>query len=73
MGIVFGHCFNVVCYVDKQKVSKWAIRAVFTALFIVLTVLAFGHGFNLGKNSQLTMQGALEIGKAQYKCEMVKR
>lgn len=53
--------------------SKWAIRAVFTALLIVLTVLAFGHGFNLGKNSQLTMQGALDIGKAQYKCEMVKR
>ena len=53
--------------------SKWAIRTAFCALFVVLTVLAFGHGFNLGKNSQLTMQGALEIGKALYKCEMVKR
>lgn len=53
--------------------SKWAIRAAFTALFIVLTVLAFGHGFNLGKNSQITMDDALLIGKAQYKCEMVKK
>ena len=53
--------------------SKTAIRAAFCALFIVLTVFAFGHGYNLGKTSQLTMQGALDIGKAQYKCEMVKR
>ena len=53
--------------------SKTAIRTAFGALFIVLTVLAFGHGFNLGKNSQLTMQNVLEIGKANYKCEMVKK
>ena len=53
--------------------SKLAIRTAFCALFIVLVVFAFGHGYNLGKTSQLTMQGALDIGKAQYKCEMVKR
>ena len=53
--------------------SKTSIRTVFCALFIVLTVLAFGHGYNLGKTSQLTMQGALDIGKANYKCEMVKK
>lgn len=53
--------------------SKWAIRTAFTALFIVLVVFAFGHGYNLGQSSQLTMNSALEIGKANYKCEMVKR
>ena len=53
--------------------SKTAIRAAFCALLVVLTVLAFGHGYNLGKTSQLTMDSALGIGKAQYKCEMVKR
>jgi hypothetical protein len=53
--------------------SKWAIRAAFCTLFIALAVLAFGHGFNLGKTSQLTMDSALEIGKSNYKCEMVKR
>lgn len=53
--------------------SKWVIRTAFSVLFIVLTVLAFGHGFNLGKSSQITMDNALLIGKAQYKCEMVKR
>lgn len=53
--------------------SKTAIRAAFCALFIVLVVLAFGHGYNLGQKSQLTMQSALDIGKSNYKCEMVKR
>jgi hypothetical protein len=53
--------------------SKLAIRAAFCTLFVVLVVLAFGHGFNLGHKSQLTIQGALEIGKANYKCEMVQR
>lgn len=53
--------------------SKWAIRTAFSVLFIVLVVLAFGHGYNLGKTSQLTMESALNIGKANYKCEMVKK
>lgn len=53
--------------------SKLAIRAAFCALFVALVILAFGHGHNLGYKSQLTMQGALEIGKSNYKCEMVKR
>jgi hypothetical protein len=53
--------------------SKWAIRTAFCTLFIALAVLSFGHGFNLGKSSQLTMQAALEIGKSNYKCEMVQR
>jgi len=35
--------------------SKLAIRTAFCALFVVLTVLAFGHGYNLGKTSQLTI------------------
>jgi hypothetical protein len=59
--------------VDQSKMSKWAIRAAFCTLFIALVVLAFGHGFNLGKTSQLTMESALNIGKSNYKCEMVKR
>jgi hypothetical protein len=54
-------------------VSKWAIRTAFCVLFVVLVVLAFGHGFNLGHKSQLTMDSALSIGKSNYKCEMVKR
>jgi len=54
-------------------VSKLAIRTAFCVLFVVLVVLAFGHGFNLGHKSQLTMDSALEIGKSNYKCEMVKR
>jgi type VI protein secretion system component VasF len=53
--------------------SKTSIRAAFCALFVVLVVLAFGHGYNLGYKSQLTMKNALEIGKANYKCEMVQR
>ena len=53
--------------------SKLAIRTAFCILFVVLIVLAFGHGFNLGYKSQLTIKGALEIGKANYKCEMVQR
>ena len=53
--------------------SKLAKRTAFSALFLVLVVLAFGHGYNLGHKSQLTIQGALEIGKANYKCEMVKK
>lgn len=53
--------------------SKLVIRTAFCALFIGLVVFAFGHGYNLGKNSQVTMENALSIGKANYKCEMVKR
>jgi type VI protein secretion system component VasF len=53
--------------------SKTSIRAAFCALFVVLVVLAFGHGYNLGHKAQLTMQGALDIGKSNYKCEMVQR
>ena len=53
--------------------SKWAIRTAFSALFVVLVVLAFGHGFNLGHKSQLTMESALSIGKSNFKCEMVKK
>ena len=53
--------------------SKLAIRTAFCTMFVVLVILAFGHGFNLGHKSQLTIDGALEIGKSNYKCEMVKR
>ena len=53
--------------------SKLAIRTAYVSLFIVFVVLSYGHGYKSGRNAQLTMQGALEIGKAQYKCEMVKR
>ena len=61
------------CNVDQSKMSKWAIRTAFCTLFVVLVILAFGHGFNLGHKSQLTIHGALEIGKSNYKCEMVQR
>jgi len=53
--------------------SRIAIKTAWVTLFIVGLVFMFGHGYNLGKSSQLTMESALEIGKNQYKCEMVKR
>lgn len=53
--------------------SKWAIRTAFSALFVALVVLAFGHGYNIGHKSQLTLESALGIGQSNFKCEMVQR
>lgn len=53
--------------------SRISIKTLWVVLFIAGLVFMFGHGYNLGKNAQLTMESALEIGKNQYKCEMVKK
>lgn len=53
--------------------SKVAIKTAWVALFIVGLVVMYGYGFKTGKNAQLTMQGAMEIAKNQYKCEMTKK
>lgn len=50
--------------------SPIARKTAWIAFFIVAQVLMFGHGFNLGKKSQLTMQTAMEIAKAQFTCRM---
>lgn len=52
------------------KMSKTAIKTAWIVAFIVAQILMFGHGFNLGKKSQLTMQTAMEIAKAQFTCRM---
>lgn len=53
--------------------SKTAIRTAWIVAFIVAQFLMFGHGFNLGKQSKMSMQSATEIAKAQFKCEMVNK
>lgn len=55
------------------KMSKTAIRTAWIVAFIVAQFLMFGHGFNLGKQSKMSMQSATEIAKAQFKCEMVNK
>ena len=53
--------------------SKIAIKTAWVALFIVGLVVMYGYGFKTGKNAQLTIEGAMEIAKNQYKCEMTKK
>lgn len=50
--------------------SAIAKKAAWISAFIVAQVFMFGHGFNLGKKSQLTMEKAMEIAKAQFTCRM---
>lgn len=50
--------------------TKTAIRTAWVALFIVLVVLAYGHGYKSGKHAQLSMNTVMEIVKAQYVCRM---
>jgi hypothetical protein len=50
--------------------TKVAIKTAWVALFIVLVVLAYGHGFNHGKNAQLTMDAVMQIAKSNFKCTM---
>lgn len=52
------------------KMSNTAKKTAWIVAFIVAQVLMFGHGFNLGKKSQLTMKSAMEIAKAQFTCKM---
>jgi hypothetical protein len=50
--------------------SPTAKKTAWITAFIVAQVLMFGHGFNLGKKSHLTMEKAMEIAKAQFTCRM---
>jgi len=50
--------------------SSTAIKTAFGALFIVLVVLAYGHGYKHGKHAQLTMDAVMQIAKSNFKCTM---
>ena len=50
--------------------TKTAIKTAWVALFIVLVVLAYGHGYKSGKNAQISMESAIQIAKAQFTCKM---
>ena len=50
--------------------SKVAIRTAWVALFIVLVVLAYGHGYKSGKHAQLSFEDVLKIAKSQFTCKM---
>jgi hypothetical protein len=53
--------------------SKVAITTSCVVLFVVALLFMYGHGYKSGRNAQLTMEGAMEIAKNQYKCEMTKK
>jgi len=50
--------------------TKVAIRTAWVALFIVLAVLAYGHGYKSGRNAQLDFEDVLKIAKSQFTCRM---
>jgi hypothetical protein len=50
--------------------TKIAIRTSWVALFIVLVVLAYGHGYKQGRNAQLNFEDVLKIAKSQFTCKM---
>ena len=50
--------------------SPLARKTAYVSLFIVGLVLMYGHGFKSGRNSQMTLEKALEIAKAQFVCRM---
>jgi hypothetical protein len=50
--------------------TKIAIKTAWVALFIVLVVLAYGHGYKSGRNAQLGFEDVLKIAKSQFTCKM---
>jgi hypothetical protein len=50
--------------------TKVAIRTAWVALFICGVVLAYGHGYNSGRNAQLDFEDVLKIAKSQFTCTM---
>jgi hypothetical protein len=53
--------------------TKIAIRTAWVALFIVLVMVAYGHGYKQGRNAQLDFEDVLKIAKSQFTCRMEKR
>lgn len=51
--------------------SKQAIITAYVVAFIVSVVFAYGKGHRHGELAHLTLNKAIEIAKAQFKCEMV--
>lgn len=51
--------------------SKSAILTIYVIAFIVSVVFAYGKGHQHGERAHLTLNNAIEIAKAQIKCEMV--
>jgi hypothetical protein len=47
-----------------------AIKTAWVALFIVLVMVAYGHGYKQGKNAQLSFEDVLKIAKSQFTCRM---
>jgi hypothetical protein len=50
--------------------TKVAVKTAWVALFIVLVALAYGHGYNHGRNAQLSFEDVLKISKSQFTCRM---
>jgi hypothetical protein len=50
--------------------TKVAIRTAWVALFIVLVMVAYGHGYRSGKHAQLDFEDVLKIAKSQFTCRM---
>jgi hypothetical protein len=50
--------------------TKIAIRTAWVALFIVLVVLAYGHGYKSGRKAQMSFEDVLKVAKSQFTCRM---
>jgi hypothetical protein len=50
--------------------TKVAIKTAWVALFIVLVMVAYGHGYRSGKHAQLNFEDVLKIAKSQFTCRM---
>ena len=51
--------------------SKTSINTAFIIAILVSLIAGFGYGYRSGINAQLTLDKAIAIAKAQFKCEMV--
>jgi hypothetical protein len=50
--------------------TKIAIKTAWVALFIILVVLAYGHGYKSGRNAQMSFEDVLKVAKSQFTCRM---
>lgn len=56
-----------------SKFSGLARKTAIVVFFIVGWVFAYGHGYNKGTASQITLEKAVLISKAQFICKMVEK